>query len=599
MRVVTPVREILSPSAIFHQVAAVDGGRTAIRCGATATTYTEVAQRAGGIATWLREKGIGRGDIVATLHDRSDRPVVSMLAVWAVGAAYVHLDPSDPDRRLMAMLETVRPSALLADSSHQRRIPDGSLPSLAVDDGIPLMPYEVEPDVSPEDLAYLVFTSGSTGSPKAVAVEHRAVLNHHSAIRRFRGEIEPGSFGLTAAFTADFGLDCVFGALFTGGRLDVYSPRTLLDPVAFAAELASHPVDALVYTPTLLEALSRGERLERFLPSQMVIVAGESFPPRLARAILRARPDLPTFNSYGPSEATIEVMQHRVRERDVQRPRIPIGRPLEGVTACVLDENGAEVPDGVSGVLHLGGQCLARGYYNDPDATSGKFIVAATGERLYRTDDIVIRNADGDYEFLNRADRQLKIRGHRVEPGEVEAALLGQPEVVQALVVPQSVTPDAPPHLVAYVVTEPAVRPEDLTVRLRAVLPSALVPSHLHTVPFIPLGPTGKADLTALHAMIAQVASPGAEVVRTSVQLAVAKVWCAVLGRAEIGLDERFLEAGGDSLKALQVFADLRREFPDITIAHLFTHPTIATLAQALDGTETPRPAAHPTVVGL
>jgi acyl-CoA synthetase (AMP-forming)/AMP-acid ligase II len=203
----------------------------------------------------------------------------------------------------------------------------------------------------------------------------------------------------------------------------------LLDPVAFAAELAEHPVDMLVYTPTLLEALSQVADLAAFLPNRVLVVAGEAFPPRLAQAIVRVRPDLPTFNSYGPSEATIEVTQHRVRPADLHRSTIPIGRPLDGVTMRVLDEHGQPVPDRVAGILHIGGQCLARGYVNDPSATARKFQVAESGERLYRTDDIVRLNADGNYEFIGRSDRQVKIRGHRVEPGEVETALLAQPGI--------------------------------------------------------------------------------------------------------------------------------------------------------------------------
>lgn len=597
MSTVTVSQDTRSAAHVFRHVAALAGDRTAIRHGADELSYSALAGHAGAVAARLREHGVGRGAVVATLHDRSVRPVVSMLAAWAVGAAYVHLDPADPDARLAALLHSVAAAALLTDERYVGRLA-AALPVLAVDSAAPPRPYDVAADVTAADLAYLVFTSGSTGTPKAVAVPHRAVLNHHTAIRRFRGEADIDSFGLTATFTADFGLDCVFGALLRGARLDVYDQHTLLDPDAFAAELAQHPVDFLVYTPTLLEALGRGGQLARFLPAGMLVVAGEAFPPRLAMAILRERPDLPTFNSYGPSEATIEVMQHRVREWDTLRPRIPIGQPLDGVVVRLLDDDGVDVADGDSGVLYLGGPCLAAGYVNDPAATDRKFVHTATGERLYRTDDVVVRNTDGDYEFLSRADRQLKIRGYRIEPGEVEAALLAQPEVVRALVAAQAVTPDAAPDLVAYVVTEPPVSPADLTARLRAVVPAALVPSRIHPVRDIPVTRTGKADLAALHAMVT--AGPdGADAPRTGVQLTVTKVWCAVLGRADVGLDDRFLEVGGDSLKALQVFADLRRHYPDITIAHLFRYPTIACLARALDPTAAPDPAVVPAVVAL
>ncbi len=315
----TATDKIGSTAEIFHNVAAAAGRRPAIRHGATELTYAELAAAAGGVAAWLRDQRIGRGDVVATLLDRSAGPVVSMLAVWAVGAAYVHVDPADPDHRVASLLQQARADAILTDGKNRGRLSNLSIPVLAIDSGVRLQPYEVDRGLSPDDLAYLVFTSGSTGIPKAVAVEHRAVLNHHTAIWRRRGLIEIDSFGLTATLAVDFGLDSVFGALFTGARLDVYAPETLLNPVAFAVELAEHPVDFLVYTPTLLEALCQIEELGSFLPRRMLVIAGEPFPPRLAVAILGVRPELPTFNSYGPSEPSPDP------DRPAPRPCHPKG----------------------------------------------------------------------------------------------------------------------------------------------------------------------------------------------------------------------------------------------------------------------------------
>jgi amino acid adenylation domain-containing protein len=590
--VTMPSREKVHSSAeIFQEVAARCADRPAVRHGAAQWTYADIADAAGGVAGWLRERGVGRGDVVATVLDRSERPVVCSLAAWAVGAAYVHLDPADPDQRLAALMEQARPRAILTDRRNHDRLSGTPRPRLVIDDPrVRPRAYEVDQGLARDDLAYLVFTSGSTGTPKAVGVEHRPVLNHHAAIGRFRAAIEIGSFGLTATFATDFGLDCVIGALLTGARLDVYAPSMLLDPVAFAAELAEHPVDMLVYTPTLLEALSQAADLAAFLPNRVLVVAGEAFPPRLAQAIVRVRPDLPTFNSYGPSEATIEVTQHRVRPADVHRSTIPIGRPLDGVTLRVLDEHGQPVPDGVAGVLHIGGQCLARGYVNDPSATARTFQVSESGERLYRTDDIVRLNADGNYEFLGRSDRQVKIRGHRVEPGEVETALLAQPEIRRALVTAEPVAAGTPADLVAYLVVEPPVSPADITRRLTSVVAAALIPSRIHLVATIPITPNGKADLPALRAMTTTGPRPAAAVtVHSATERTIAAAWRKVLGRAKVDRDERFLEAGGNSLKVLQLFGELRHHYPAMTVADLFRYPTVAALAQALTPAEEPR----------
>jgi amino acid adenylation domain-containing protein len=586
---------VRSAAELFQQAAARAPGNAAARCGAVELTYDQLAGRAAGVAARLRDSGVGRGDIVATVQERSTRQVVSMLAAWSVGAAILHFDDSDPDERISRLLGRVRASAVLTDGAHRVRVTAPGVPVLDIDTCSPALPYVVDPRLGPGDLAYVVLTSGTTGIPKAVAVEHRSLLSWYAAARQFRGDIELGSFGLVTTFAADSGLDCVFGALLSGGRLDIYRQQTVLDPPAFADELARHPVDMTVHSPSLLETLAETQELGRFLPRRLLVVGGEALPPRLPGAILRARPGLPVINSYGPSEATIEVIVHWLRGSDVSRTRIPIGRPLESVIARVLDGNGAEVANGNPGVLYVGGPFLSRGYLGDPVSTSDKFITTSSGERLYRTGDIVIRDSDGVYDFLGRDDRQVKIRGHRIEPAEVEIALLAQPGISRALVTAEPASPGGM-QLVAYVVASPgSADPAEIASRLRQALPMALVPSRIHLVASIPVTPNGKADLAALAAMVIPVApsAPG-----TGTERIVADVWRTVLGRTDIDPHEPFMEAGGDSLKALRVFAELRRHFPDFTMADLFQYPTISDPAAALDPGEA-HVTASPAVVEL
>jgi aryl carrier-like protein len=227
------------------------------------------------------------------------------------------------------------------------------------------------------------------------------------------------------------------------------------------------------------------------------------------------------------------------------------------------------VPDGTPGILYIGGRCLAHWW------------------RFYRTDDLMVRDSEGVYEYLRRADRQLKVRGNRVEPGEIETALLAVSGIQQALVIGEASTPDAPTELVAYVVTASPLAPEEISRQLREHLAQALVPSRINIVPAIPVTVNGKADLAALRAIAENPTDPhrpAGEPPRTDTERFVAELWSSVLGRREIGRDERFMETGGDSFKALRIFAGLRRSYPDMTIGQVFQHPTVAELAAALDG---------------
>ncbi|MFE2043090.1 non-ribosomal peptide synthetase [Streptomyces sp. NPDC059477] len=577
-----------SVAALFHEVAERYGAHPAVRHGDTELSYRQLAAAAGGLALWLRDRGIGRGDVVVTLVDRSVWSVVSLLGAWSVGAIHVHLDPTDPDARIGALLTSTGARAVLVDRRNRSRLPQGAPAACVLDGSLPTAAYEPAQETRPEDSAYLVFTSGSTGTPKAVEVPHAAVLNHHLGFWRHMAPITtPRSFGLTTTFAADLGLISVFGAVLSGARLDIYDRHTTLDADALAAELKSHPVDAITYTPSLLEALAGQRDIASLLPRRMAVLAGEAFPPRLAAAMLKARPDLHVFNGYGPSEATIEMMLHQVREADTRRARVPVGKAIEGVSLRLLGENGEPVPDGTPGILYIGGRCLAHGYRGDPELTERKFIRDADGERFYRTDDLMVRDSEGVYEYLGRADRQLKVRGNRVEPGEIESALLALPGVRQALVIGEEPAPDAPTELVAYVVSTSPLGSEEISRHLRERLAPALVPSRVSIVPAIPVTVNGKADLAALRASAARSAAPdrpAGALPRTDAERFVAALWSSVLGRSQVGRDERFMEIGGDSFKALRVFAGLRRTYPAMTIHQIFQHPTVAALAAALDG---------------
>ncbi|MFE6615313.1 amino acid adenylation domain-containing protein [Amycolatopsis sp. NPDC057786] len=579
-----PVRENRTSTVaeLVRHTISVNGTRAAVRHRGMTVSYAELGAAAGGIAERLRELGAGPGTVVAILVNRSPLSVMGVAAAWAVGAAYVHFESAHPDSRLAEVLALAAPVAVVVDEHNESRLPDALRDRVVVAERTAFAEYRVDPGRTPDELAYLVFTSGSSGKPKAVEVTHGAVANYLDGFRRGLGDLEIRSYGLATTFAADLGKVSVYGALLTGARLDIYDRETILDPAAFAAEIRDHPVDWTTLVPSQVEAIAGAGDLAAVLPTRAVMLAGEAFPPRLAEAILAARPDLRVYNGYGPSEATIVVTMHPVEVEPGAR-RVPIGLPLAGTEFLVLDEQRAEVPDGESGVLYIGGASLARGYRDDPGLTAAKF--PRIGEnRFYCTDDVVVRRQGGVLEYLGRADGQLKIRGHRIEPGEVEAALLALPGIRQAVVTGER-TDDGPMELVAYVVG--LENQAGLGRKLLEFLPPELVPSRFHLVPRIPVTVNGKVDGAELRALAERPPGPDgtpAESPESEHEHVIARVWWDVLGRADIGRNERFLESGGDSFKALAVFARLRKHYPEVTVAQLFAEPTIAALARALGG---------------
>lgn len=577
-------RESTAASLVRH-VIALNGGAPAVRHRDTVLTYDELGALAGGVADRLRELGVGPGAVVAVVVDRSPRSVVGVLAAWAVGAAYAHLEAAHPDTRLAEVLDLAAPAAVVTDERNLPRLSEALRDRAVVVERTPAAHgrYRTVEDRTPDDVAYLVFTSGSTGAPKAVEVTHRAVLNYVDGFTRLLGDREITSYGLATTFAADLGKVSVYGALLTGARLDVYDRRTTLDPEAFAAEVREHPVDWITFAPSQLDAMAGAGDLAAVLPTRAVMLAGEVFPPRLAAAMHAARPDLLVFNGYGPSETTIVMTAHEVRP-DPDAVRVPIGVPMHGVDLRVLDERRHPVPDGESGILYIGGACLADGYRGNAALTAEKFPLL-NGKRFYCTEDVVVRRPDGVLEFLGRADRQVKIRGHRVEPGEVENVLLALPGVRQTLVCGERVD-GGPLELVAYVVG--TADPRGLARPLLERLPTELVPSRFHLVPEIPVTDNGKVDTSALRALVeAPDAIPRTGAPLSDDERVITDVWSEVLGRADLGPRDRFLESGGDSFKALAVYARLRRHYPNLTIAQLFDHPTIVDLARVLGGRTT------------
>ncbi len=564
-----------------------NGGAPALLAadGSGGVTYAELLDRVDALAGQLVASGVGPDVPVAVLLDHPADTVVAMLATAAAGGVYCPLDATAPDVRLAAAVHALGASVAVAGETAAHRLPAGTVVVPPSATG----PASPPPRPRPDSLAYVLHTSGSTGAPKGVAMTHAGLA------RLLRWQIDDGEPGLrTLQFTAtsfDVTFQEVLSTLATGGCLVVVPAATRRDPDALLDVIIEHRVQRLFLPYVALQLLAVSAQRRGRVPETLrhVVTAGERLMVTTAvRALFAALPHCRLDNHYGPTEAHL-VTSHTLRGDASGWPLLPpIGTAVDGVTCRVLDDELRAVQPGEVGELYVGGTGVARGYLNAPGLTAERFVAdpAGTGGRLYRTGDLVRPSTDGGHDFVGRTDEQLKVRGFRVEPGEVEIALSSHPRVVAAAVGLREVAQGVS-VLVGYLQTDGAVSHRDITGHVRGLLPSSMIPSRFVAVAALPRTGTGKIDGRAL-AELELPGSPepdgGPPAASTADPVALlTAIWTRVLGHDEFEPDDDFFDVGGDSLLATWVVAELGQALGrPVELSVFLDHSTVEELAQTL-----------------
>jgi amino acid adenylation domain-containing protein len=544
-------------------------GAVAVVCGAEELTYRELVTAAARLAAGLRGRGVGRGARAAVLGSRRARTVVALLGVAMTGAAYVPIDPEYPAARVAHVVEDCGAAVALTDADVDALL-DG--PDAA--DATEALSRVCRPD--PADTAYVLYTSGSTGNPKGVVVPHRALANFLFALRTLVGSTPRDRWLALTSLSFDISALELYLPLVTGGRVVVADAATSRDGAALARLIGAAGVTHVQATPSGWRLLLTGD-----LPRVTALCGGEPLPLKLAQQ-LRSRVAR-LVNVYGPTETTIWSTAWEVPEHP---ERVTVGRPIANTTVHVVDPHGATAPIGVPGELLIGGLGVADGYLDRPGLTAERFV-EHRGERVYRTGDVVRRLADGTLEFFGRSDDQVKLRGHRIEPGEIAAALESCPGVRQAAVVVRD------ENLVAYWVPDadaagaasaPAPAGEErLRDHLAARLPAYMLPTRFVPLDALPLTPNGKVDRKALP-------DPGGERHRagrppaTPAERLVAELLGEILEVSGVRADDDFFALGGHSLRAAMLTARIAARIgARIPVADIFRNPAVEQLARLVE----------------
>jgi amino acid adenylation domain-containing protein len=586
---------------LFENIVRENPDDIALVQGDTELTYGELNKRANRLAHRLRLAGVTLETLVPCCIPRSIEMIVAFLAVLKTGAAYMPIDPSYPEARRNLMLEDAGRGVVLTNTRLVPSFQSTEFTRIVTAEDEPAAVSDREENsqqvAGPTNLAYVMYTSGSTGRPKGVMVEHRGIV-------RLVRDTNYCRFGPNETFlqfappSFDASTFEIWGALLNGGRL-VLMPQETSSLEDLLRAVRQYGVTTLWLTAGLFH-LMVDEHPGGLRSLRQLLAGGDVLSARHSRIFLEHAPETTLINGYGPTENTAFTCCHIIRAGDSIPESIPIGKPVSNTRVYILDQDMNPVPAGEIGELYAGGDGLARGYLNASEPNSSKFLNDPFGDqpkqRMYRTGDLARWRSDGSIEYLGRLDDQVKILGHRIEPAEIESAILRQGQVKQACVVAR--IENGSKRLVAYFVPiSSAVTPERLRDFIASQLPQHMVPAFFVSLPFLPLSQHGKVDRAALAELdVMSKSEPAAKSVpKSDLERTLTQLWQRILKAPQVGLDQNFFDLGGDSLLLVAVHSNLQKSLQtQIPVTDLFEFPTIRKLAQHLTRTEsTPAVAAN------
>jgi len=579
---------------LFEEQVARTPQAIAVVSGNQELTYEKLNVLSNQLAHLLRSRGVGPDARVGLSVERSAETIVGLMGILKAGGAYVPLNPDHPRDRLALQLAESGASILITNNGAVTNQTFESTETIDLDRDRALL--ETQPDTNPtsitqpDNFVYVIYTSGSTGTPKGVAVRHRNLTNYTQFILQRLRINGPLNFATVSTISADLGNTCIFPALVSGGCLHIIGYDVAMEGDLLRDYFTKRPIDVLKIVPSHFSALLASQIDGRILPAKYLILGGEALSWDLVERIRVMDHTCQIINHYGPTETTVGSLTFSVDTENLSRQSstVPMGRPIANTRSYVLDKHLRPAPLGISGELYIGGAGVSAGYLNQAAETAARFVSdpfsSNPDSRLYRTGDLARYLPDGNIEFLGRADTQIKVRGYRVELGEIEAVLSRRAGVRQVVV---TVFRDksAGERLVAYMVSSP-VSPDELRASLKEKLPDYMVPSAFVFLKSLPLTPNGKVDRNALPAP--DETRPGLQsdfvAPRSLIEKELAGIWASFLKVSVVGVHDNFFDLGGHSLLATQVVSRMRKEFQqEIPLRSLFESPTVAQLAEKIE----------------
>ncbi|MDF5721897.1 MAG: amino acid adenylation domain-containing protein [Rhizonema sp. PD37] len=590
----------------FTQSVQAYGNRIAVKAGDKKLTYLELDQRSQQLADFLQQQGVGTETRVGIFQERDEELIISLLAVLKAGGTYVPLDPVYPEERLRWIMEDsgvtsiITKSALLDSipANHAEIIILDKIDSLVLEESVVFHPQKIRPDQA----AYIIYTSGSTGKPKGCVVPHNNVTRLFHSTEPWFNFNHDDVWTLFHSFAFDFSVWEIWGALLYGGKVVVVSYLESRSPEAFRSLLKNEGVTILNQTPSAFRQLIRIEKeASDKLALRTVIFGGEALQLQSLQPWIELYGDQSPrlINMYGITETTVHVTYRRLEFKDIaENCGSVIGVPIPDLSLYLLDEQFEPVPVGVTGEVYVGGMGVSRGYLNHPQLTAQRFVpdyFSETGARLYRTGDLARRLRNGDLEYLGRSDQQVKVRGFRIELGEIEAALAAIPQVSETVVITYAQNEDDK-RLVGYVVPNGAPpEPSNLRAILKESLPEYMIPAAFVFLDEMPLTAQGKVDRQALPAPDWSHGAARRTLVlpQSPAEKIICQVWQQVLGIDAVGVEDNYFELGGDSILALQVVTEMRRQGWFVKVKDIFTQQSVKKLALVVNRLETVAPTAE------